>query len=149
MSELSQERISRLVDESYIFKGLDDETRGILKAAASPRVFEPGEVLIREDEEGLELFIIESGKVSVSMLGPTADIDLAELGPGAVVGEVAVLTETPRTSTVEAVERVVAVSFMAETIREISAANPKVEQLLERIVEGRARHTISMIPPPE
>ncbi len=146
MIELDRARISTLVDESYLFKSLEAETRAILVDSASPRAFASGDLLIREDEEGLELFIVEAGTVKVSMLGPTGDLELAELGPGAVIGEVAVITETPRTSSVEAIGDVVAIAFMAEVIREIAETNPKVKKLMKRLIEGRARHTISLIP---
>ncbi len=146
MNEPNEARISDLVDESFLFKGLDADVRAILKAQAVPRHFAVGVPLIREDEEGLELFIIESGDVKVSMIGSGDDVKLAKLGPGAVIGEVAVLTEAPRTSTVIASTEVVAIAFMAETIRDITESNPKLKDLMFRLIEGRARHTISMIP---
>ena len=62
--------------------------------AATQRTFQNGEVLMREDEEGLEMMILQAGKVEVTQLGNVGDVTLAELKPPAVIGEVSVITGT-------------------------------------------------------
>jgi len=59
---------------------------------------EPGKVLTREGEAGHECFVIVAGTATVTRKGET----LADLGAGAVVGELAPLTGGPRTATVTA-----------------------------------------------
>ncbi|MBW2459889.1 MAG: hypothetical protein JRI68_35695, partial [Deltaproteobacteria bacterium] len=43
-------------------------------------------------------------------------------------------------------EAVRAISFPNEAVREIAESYPKFKKLLERMIEGRARHTITLIP---
>jgi len=142
----NQTTIDAMVDQAFIFKSLDPEVRQVLKTEAIPRVFSSGDVLMREDEEGIEMMIIAAGTVSVSQLGAHGDVTLATLGPGSVVGEVSVITSAPRTSTVTACEDVAVISFMAETISAICDNTPRVRQLLLKLIEGRARHSISINP---
>jgi CRP/FNR family cyclic AMP-dependent transcriptional regulator len=59
-----------------------------------------GRVLMREGERGHEAFVIASGSVGVAVGGT----EVAQMGPGSVVGEMAILSEGPRTATVTTLE---------------------------------------------
>lgn len=59
----------------------------------------PGEVLIKEGDPGGDLYVLESGTLSVSRDG----VDLARVeAPGALIGEMSVLLGTHNTATVRA-----------------------------------------------
>src|SRR5690349_16428935 len=60
---------------------------------------EAGNVLITEGERGREFFVIVSGEVEVRRNGRKR----ATLGPGTYFGEIALLSQKPRTATVTAV----------------------------------------------
>lgn len=60
----------------------------------------PGEVLMEEGAVESHLYAIVTGRVRVHRGGQT----LVELGPGATVGELAVLVPAPRTASVTALE---------------------------------------------
>ena len=57
-----------------------------------------GKVLITEGDRGREFFVIISGEVEVRRKGRK----LATLGPGTYFGEIALLSQQPRTATVTA-----------------------------------------------
>lgn len=59
-----------------------------------------GTEIIREGEQGEDLFLVYSGKVSVSRGGQV----VAELGSGSVIGEIGFLTRKPRSATVRAAD---------------------------------------------
>jgi CRP-like cAMP-binding protein len=59
-----------------------------------------GKVLMREGDSGSEMFVVGTGSVSVVRGGR----EVARMGPGHVVGEIAILSEGPRTATVTAAE---------------------------------------------
>ncbi len=87
-----------------------------------------GSKLLSEGERGDTLLIIASGHVEVSKEGTR----LAKLGPGAVIGEMALLTGAPRSASVEAVEEVEIFELSREDVGQIAKAKPKVaEELIE------------------
>ena len=59
-----------------------------------------GQTLMRQGATGNEMFVIASGSVSVDRNGN----EVATLGPGEVVGEMALLSEGPRLATVTTLE---------------------------------------------
>lgn len=59
-----------------------------------------GQVLMRQGDRGSEMFVLASGRVRVERDGQV----LAERGPGDVIGEIALLSEGPRTATVTTVD---------------------------------------------
>jgi CRP-like cAMP-binding protein len=67
----------------------------------------PGEVVFRQGDEGDRLYIVKSGALEV-LASPTdaADpIPVAYLGPGEVLGELALLTGSPRSASARVPER--------------------------------------------
>lgn len=64
------------------------------------RSYAPGAFVVREGDEGDELFIVLTGKVRVE----SARTPIAELGPGQHFGEMALVDKAPRSADVTAVE---------------------------------------------
>ena len=78
-----------------LFAECDKRQLQQVAAAAVEISVEAGKVLVREGEPGHECFVIVTGSATVTRDGAT----LANLGPGAVVGELAPLTGGVRTAT--------------------------------------------------
>ena len=94
--------------------------------------FTAGDVLMTEGETGQEFFAIVDGEVGVTSGGET----LAKLGPGAYVGELALLDPGPRTATVTALRDTQAVLLSS---REFYAAVDDVPGLSRALLTGMAR----------
>ncbi len=76
--------------------------------------FGPGDVVFEQGDRGDRLFIVKSGVLEVlsTPTDGTEQVPLAYLGTGEVLGELALLTGSPRTATVRSPER--AELFMVE-----------------------------------
>lgn len=79
-----------------------------LKTGARPvrkeeRTYKEGEDLFREGERGDEMFVLEEGEVAVTKKLEEGVVELAKLKPPAMIGEMALLDNMPRSATVKAV----------------------------------------------
>jgi len=67
------------------------------------RTFEPGQKLFKQGEEGNNAFVLQSGEVDIVL---NADSDneviLATVGPGGIIGEMALMDDNPRGATARA-----------------------------------------------
>jgi len=81
-----------------MFEGMSDRSIEAIDGLATPIVFQPGEMLVREGEPGDSFLIIVSGSASVTR----GDATLRTLGPGDFLGEISLLDGGPRTATVTA-----------------------------------------------
>ena len=96
--------------------------------------FQAGETLCDEGELDDQVFVILSGKARVRRLGVG---ELAHLPPGAVVGEVASVTGTARTATVEAESEVQALAFESKQLAVLVKALPSVYVRLRETSRSR------------
>lgn len=63
-----------------------------------------GTLVIREGEVSSNAFLIQSGRVRVFTTHEGNQVDLAYLEAGQIIGEMAMISDSPRTATVQAVE---------------------------------------------
>lgn len=138
--------IQDIVQSSHLFKSLDDEGRRELIESGYVVSYEPGQVLVKQGDVGSAMYLVMQGKIAVETeRGAGNSIVLAELGRGACIGEVALLTGSPRTATVKAVDAVKAVAFEKHRVQRVIDTYPKVRALLEAMIEGRARDTVEKL----
>lgn len=82
---------------------LDSGDIAVLARMVEEVVVVPGEVIIREGEEGDSLYIVASGKVEIMRRTPEGgEIPVTELGAGSIFGELALLEGRRRSATVKA-----------------------------------------------
>jgi CRP-like cAMP-binding protein len=127
-----------------IFQEPDDEVIRELAAASMRRLFDGGEVLVREDEEGDSLFVIERGAVRVAKSDPEQggkSIDLAVLDEGAFFGEMSLLTGEPRTATITAREHCGVLILSRDALAPLLAADPRIAESLSRALAARRQDT--------
>ena len=83
-----------------LFETMSDKDLAAVEQLADTVDVPAGHVLMRQGGSGGEMFVIASGGVVVERNGR----ELARLGPGDVIGEMALLSEGPRNATVTASE---------------------------------------------
>ena len=87
-----------------VFAGCPAEALVPLAAQLRPLTAAPGQVLMRQGELAVSFLLIGSGRAEVTHTGDDGHDTVAELTPGLIVGEIALLRDAPRTATVVATE---------------------------------------------
>jgi CRP/FNR family transcriptional regulator, cyclic AMP receptor protein len=67
----------------------------ILANERETRSLEPGDVLFREGDVGDEMFAVVEGRVELTRAGEILEL----VGPGGIVGEMALIDDAPRSAT--------------------------------------------------
>jgi LmbE family N-acetylglucosaminyl deacetylase len=91
----------RLARRVAILSFLDDDQLYDVVRLMSERWLDPGTVLCREGDRGSELYMVLEGKIDV-LKGDREGTVVHTAGQGEVVGELAVLTDLPRSATLRA-----------------------------------------------
>ncbi len=86
-----------------LLAGADAEALEALAADARPFRVLAGEWVLREGDDADELYVVLRGRVRVTSPADGEDRTLRTLGPGAAIGELALLTGSPRSASVQAV----------------------------------------------
>jgi len=92
---------------SELFESQPDEVIRAVLAQGQLLEFGPGEVVFHQGDQGDRLFVVKSGVLEVLSVpaDATEAIPIAYLGTGEVLGELALLTGSPRSATVRSPER--------------------------------------------
>jgi CRP/FNR family transcriptional regulator, cyclic AMP receptor protein len=110
------------------------------------RVYEKDEIIFEEGDPGQGIFIIVSGRVRADPSHKLLNTAVLEFGPGEMVGELALFDEAPRTVTVAAAERTVAVALFKAEFSSLLTRNKsigvKVLVVIARTLSRRARHLL-------
>jgi serine/threonine-protein kinase len=119
------------------------------------RTFAAGEAIVREGEQGDAAYIIVAGSCEIQKDMPSGTETLQTIGPGAVFGEMAILTEGPRTATVVAVEPTTVMVVTGPILeQEMDALKPWMATLLKslaarfRDIDTKHRATYAAAPSP-
>ena len=67
---------------------------------AQERTYGKDEAIFREGDPSDSVFVVVSGRVELSKLGPDGPVVLAMLGPLEMFGEMGILDDSPRSATV-------------------------------------------------
>ncbi|MBA2382044.1 MAG: MFS transporter [Chloroflexi bacterium] len=110
-------------------------------AGLVPFSTEAGTALMTQHEPGDRFLVIATGEIEVSVDGKP----IHRLGPGAGVGEIALLRRSPRTATVVAITEVTGFSVDASTFL-AAVAGPAAAAVMERMAEANLARTAAEPP---
>jgi CRP-like cAMP-binding protein len=128
------------------FEDLDQKSLDAIANAAVEQSYQPGQFIMRQGDTGVGAFIIRSGKVDVIQDRDGREITLATLGPGDVVGEMALLDEFPRSASVRASEPTTALGIQRWHFRGILESHPQLALALLPILTRRIRAAEGSLP---
>jgi protein lysine acetyltransferase len=103
VAELTGARAEELATMD-VFEGCTPEDLEPLAASLQPLVAAAGQVLMQQGEQAVSFLLISSGIAEIKHVGRDGSIALGEAAPGTIVGEIALLRDSPRIATVTTAE---------------------------------------------
>lgn len=119
-----------------LFAGLSQEALGSLVEQLTLVHLGEGEVLFREGDRGDALYVIVEGEVAVQAEGPPR-VEMARLGAGSFIGEVALMTDQPRSATVTATADAELLRIDRKTLADVLKSHGEVLTAVLRFVRDR------------
>lgn len=105
-----------------LFGDLDSYDLGLIAARVRDVTVAAGLVIIEQGEMPSDVYVLEEGTVEISRNGTV----VSTLGPGSVVGEIALVDPQRRTATVRATTDVRAIALSVEDLQVIVAEMPEI-----------------------
>jgi SulP family sulfate permease len=139
------------LDRLMVLADLTPPERALVERALGRRVFQRGDLVIKEGDTDRSLFIISKGTASVKLRlgGQDREKRVASFSPGAVFGEVALFDQEPRSATVSADEELVCYVLDDVHFRALTNEHPsiaiKLLTNLSRELSRRLRKANAMI----
>jgi CRP/FNR family cyclic AMP-dependent transcriptional regulator len=121
---------ARIASHAFL-AGIPEEKLGAVASIASEREFAAGETVMAEGDFGHSMFLIEEGSADVSVVGA----NVRTVGPGDVVGEVAILSSGRRTASVVASSPIRAISFFKRDVWQLERTAPEAARRLRAAIE--------------
>ena len=113
--------------------GIPQDELEAVADAASEREFAAGETVISKGDFGHCLFLVEEGSAVVWV----DDTRVGQVGPGEVIGEVAVLASGRRTASVVASSPMRAISFFKRDVGALERTSPEAARRLRAAIKER------------
>jgi uncharacterized protein YhbP (UPF0306 family) len=117
-----------------IFSDLPSFVTETISAPLQEVTAEAGEVIVREGGPADKFFIVVEGEVEVVR---AEDMSIARLGAGHLIGELAVLRDTPRTATIKAVTPTKLLAMERDAFRDLVAQSLGTTADFDRIIRAR------------
>jgi CRP-like cAMP-binding protein len=103
---LTPERKRELLARVPLFQGFAPRELDALVPAARPVTIAARQEVFHKGDAGSQLYVVIDGRLKAFTTSPEGnDVVFNVMGPGEVFGEVALLSESPRSATVRAIER--------------------------------------------
>lgn len=123
-----------------LFDGVSEDDLAVLESKMHRRSWTPGEVIIETGADASELFLLESGRVSVLVGSANNQRRLANFSAGMVFGEMALIDRAPRSATIVADTSVQCLLLPSEDFERLGAEHPAIKiRLLENLARGLSR----------
>jgi len=125
-----------------LFRGLSAQEMRILLAEARHHIFQTEQLIFSQDEAGETCHIIIRGRVRIFVIGEDGrELSMRILGPGEIVGEMALFENLPRSANVISLEETHTLELDQEALLRCLRRCPALALSLLQALSARLRHT--------
>lgn len=134
----TEQRATKLLQHSELFSHLSEQDARSIIARCSRQLFTKQERIVRQNTLGSEMFIIERGRVGISVALEKGRHELlAQLGPGEFFGEMSVMTGGERTADVIALEETEVLVLTREALAPLLESQPELADHISQVLAER------------
>jgi CRP-like cAMP-binding protein/thioredoxin reductase/Fe-S-cluster-containing hydrogenase component 2 len=154
----SVESVRKAIDEAFLRRAVrnylapqipEADLDELLADGVQVKRYSGGEALFEEGDAPDGLYLIRRGSVTISRQIAGREVVLSYLSAGNYVGEMALLSESPRTATVRAAVTTEAVVLSAAAFKRVIARNPAWREDVEARFHDRLRANAAMQAQPD
>ncbi|MDT8991903.1 cyclic nucleotide-binding domain-containing protein [Curvibacter sp. APW13] len=129
--------LDKIAAKVPVFAGMPRPVLEELLASARRVHLAPWDNLFEQGQAGQDFFVLLAGEVSVTRLHAGQRVQLARLGPGECVGEMALVRHENRSASVTAIKETVALQLEQQAIDANSEAAHHIYRNIARILAAR------------
>jgi CRP-like cAMP-binding protein len=128
-----------------MFAAIDPGKLKLLAFASDRMIYADGQPVFRQGEAGDAAYVVVKGAADIAVETPKGPIIVAQLKENAVVGEIAILCDVPRTATVLAKGELVMLKIKKEHFLGLMADFPKLAiQVMRELAQRLSRTTAEL-----
>ncbi len=128
-----------------LFSKLEASKLKLLAFTSERLTYEAGQLLCQQGDMGDAAYIIVEGDAAVLVDSPGGQIRVADLGRNDFVGEIAILCDVPRTATVKAMSKVVALRISKDLFFRLVEEFPQMAVEIMRVLAHRLEATTAQL----
>ncbi|HCA27317.1 MAG TPA: cyclic nucleotide-binding domain-containing protein [Betaproteobacteria bacterium] len=145
-----EEEMCHMLEGAWMFQDFDWPEILALAKVVQAYAAAPGTVIFREGAQGSYLCLVVSGRIAISKEdGHGASKEVAAMGAGKMVGEMALIDGEPRSATCTALDAATVVLLTKDNFQRMTQQYPalglKVVMKIARLLSQRLRRTSGML----
>ena len=143
LREEALELLGHLPALRSLFEGLDRDSTLDVENALEWIDLPAGETLFKQGDAAPDAYVVTAGHLAVVMGAGACRRTVARIGPGEVVGEMALLADAPRSATVVALHDSYLIRLPRRAFDVVMEGAPDARRYLFRVLTSRLQHTSS------
>ncbi len=137
--------IAQFLSRTPLFAKLSPQECGILAGHCEVKIVGSGAPVFNEGDFGDAMYIVKSGTLEIFKKDLLGDVRIAEIRPGGLVGEMALVDGKPRSANVKAADEARLLSLSRSSYNELKKLHPQVatkfQDELLLLISSRLRQT--------
>ena len=142
---MSLDKEVELLRRYPIFRKIDLSMLKLLCFSCERLSYDKGQVIFDAGDPGDAAYVLIEGQAEVTVPTPSGPLRVNMLGPNDILGEIAVFADVPRTASVTAISRVVALRIAKDQFISVVRQNPDAALELIGILAARLARTTAQL----
>lgn len=128
-----------------LFAKVDPAKLKLLAFASERLTYQQGDTLFAQGDIADAAYIVLEGKADILISAPAGPLKVAEAGPDAVIGEIGILCDVPRTATIVAAAQLTVIRITKELFLRMMMDFPSIAIEVTKVLAQRLENTNSQL----